>query len=214
MKGRIAVAMVVVGITASSAVAATGTSSSSGASSECLVTQAADAAVQRKLQQIDASKVNPSDFFSGANSCISPQLLQSFDLSRFIPDLAGLLTGNIDGLLNSVLNAAKNQVCQVLNEQLSKVLQQLNSSGANFSNGLSSQLRSILGTNRSISAPSSSFGTYSFPASTSYGNVFGATTAYPAPAPVAATTVPTVPAATTTTTGSTGSTLGTTLFGN
>lgn len=164
---------------------------------DCLVTQAADAAVQRQLQMIDAAKVNPADFFSGANSCISPQLMQSFDLSRFIPDLAGLLSGNIDGLLSSVLNAAKNQVCSVLNEQLSQVLQKLNTSGASFDSSLSGQLRSILGSSRTISAPSTNFGQYTFSSGSNYGNIFGSTTTTSTTA--AATTTPVTIATTGTT---------------
>ena len=41
----------------------------------CLVRQAADAAVQRQIALIDAAKVNPSSFFNGPNSCIAGDLL-------------------------------------------------------------------------------------------------------------------------------------------
>ncbi|MFG1270542.1 hypothetical protein V5F40_21570 [Xanthobacter sp. DSM 14520] len=142
----------------------------------CLVTQAADAAVQRQIQMIDAAKVNPGDFFSGANSCISSNLLQSFDLSRFIPDTAGLLTGGVDSIISSVLNAAKQQVCQVLNQQLNGLISQLNSSSTCFSSNLSASLQSILGTSGSISVSSTcGAGQYNLTGSgtTNYGSIFG-----------------------------------------
>lgn len=142
----------------------------------CLVTQAADAAVQRQVQMIDAAKVNPGDFFSGANSCISSNLLQSFDLSRFIPDTAGLLTGGVDSIISSVLNAAKQQVCQVLNQQLNSLISQLNSSSTCFSSNLSASLRSILGNGGTIKVSSTcGAGQYNLTSSstTNYGSIFG-----------------------------------------
>ncbi len=80
----------------------------------CLVRQAADAAVQRQIALIDAAKVNPSAFFNGPNSCIAGDLLKRFDLSNLIPDLSGFLTGAATSLVQSVIDQAKRQVCQIL----------------------------------------------------------------------------------------------------
>ncbi|MFG1249992.1 hypothetical protein [Xanthobacter flavus] len=179
----------------------------------CLVTQAADAAVQRQVQMIDAAKVNPGDFFSGANSCISSNLLQSFDLSRFIPDTAGLLTGGVDSIISSVLNAAKQQVCQVLNQQLNSLISQLNSSSTCFSSNLSASLRSILGNGGTIKVSSTcGAGQYNLTSSstTNYGSIFGSssTSSTTTTASSTSTTSPTTTSSTstdTTTTTSSGS---------
>lgn len=151
----------------------------SAAQEDCLVTQAADQAVQRRIAMIDAAKVNPQDFFKGENSCISPQLMQSFDLSRFIPDLAGFLTGGIESLVSSVLSQAKQQVCNVLNEQMNSLLGNLNGAGACFQSGLSADMASVLGGFSSIGSPNSSCGVGQYnvgglgSTSGSYGSVFG-----------------------------------------
>lgn len=193
---------------------APGQAATSGSANDCLVTQASDAAIQRQISMIDAAKVNPSDFFSGASSCISPQLLQSFDLSRFIPDLASFLSGGVDGLLQNILSQVKNQVCSVLNQQLGNLVQKLNLSSLNFEGTLSSQMRSILGGSRSTTVPSWS-GQYSFPSSSSYGSVFGSTTPTTTqavlPAPAAYTSVPAAPPADTST--SSGVSFGSSLLG-
>jgi hypothetical protein len=88
------------------------------AASECPVSQAADAALQREIQLLDGLKVDPADFFSGAKSCIDSSLLQTFDVSSIIPDPLGLVRALTDQLGQNVLNAAKQKVCDVLNDQL------------------------------------------------------------------------------------------------
>lgn len=166
----------------------------SATTENCLVTEAAQKAVEREITNIDAAKVNPSSFFSGTSSCISPQLLQSFDLSTFIPDLSGMLTSSIDATLSSVLNAATQQACSVLNSQLSSVISQLNNATTCFNSGLSSTLSSVLGVGSSISLSGScgNAGKYdlSSSSSVSYGSLFGGGTTTPQTTPVTTTAVP------------------------
>lgn len=143
---------------------------SESSAATCGVEQAAQAALQRRLAVIDAAKVNPSEFFTGANSCISPDLLKSFDLSQMIPDLAGFLSGGIQNIAQQAINAAKQQVCEVLNEQINSVIGKINDTTSSFNSGLSGDLAGILGSSFSINAPSTSgYGSYNL---SSLGNNF------------------------------------------
>lgn len=174
---------------------------------DCLVSQAADAAQQRQLAMLDAAKINPQDFFSGPQSCISSALLQNFDLSNFIPDLAGMLTGGIGNMISSVINQAQQQVCSILNSQIRDVVQQMNSVSGQFDSSLSGQLRGVLGSGSSMRMPSyPGYGQYNFNQPPSYGSVFGASSGS-SPAPVSA------PPANYTYTPSSSNTFGAQLFG-
>lgn len=127
----------------------------------CGVEQAAQAALQRRLAVIDAAKVNPSEFFTGANSCISPDLLKSFDLSTMIPDLAGFLSGGIQQIAQQAINQAKQKACDILNEQINGVIGKINDTTSSFNSGLTGDLAGILGSSFSINAPSdSNYGSY------------------------------------------------------
>lgn len=111
---------------------------------DCIVQQAADAALQRQIAMIDAAKVNVPEFFSGANSCINPNLLQSFDLSMAIPDLAGFLQNGIIGLAQQALDQAKQQVCSVLNSQLSGLIGGLKGAIRNYESKVGQELAGIV----------------------------------------------------------------------
>ncbi len=146
------------------------------AASTCSVKAAADAAVQRQITLIDAAKVNPSDFFDGANSCIATNLLQQFDLSNLIPDLSGFLTSAAQNLITQALNTAKQQVCSILNSQLQNVINQINSKLYAFRSTLSADLSKLLnGSTSTIMLPNvTGIGTYTFNASSSsLGSVLG-----------------------------------------
>jgi hypothetical protein len=112
---------------------------------DCLVKQAADAAVQRQIAMLDAAKVNPSEFFSGQNSCISPMLLQKIDLSKFIPSMQDFLSSGAQSMINNLIQQAQAQVCQILNQQLSNLIGRINSAGSSFQSQLGSQLAGLLG---------------------------------------------------------------------
>ncbi|MBZ6078928.1 hypothetical protein [Microvirga puerhi] len=122
-----------------------GAAQSSQQSSGCSIQQASDAALQQQIALIDAAKVNVPEFFTGANSCINPNLFKSFDLSSLIPDAAGFLQGGLAGTAENLLNQAKTQLCGVLNEQMNKLLGRLRSTITDFSSSIGSELSSILG---------------------------------------------------------------------
>ena len=167
----------------------------------CLVRQAADAAIQRQIALIDAAKVNPSSFFNGANSCIAADLLKRFDLSNLIPDASGFLTSGVQSLISSVMDAAKRQVCQILDNQLRSTISSINSSMGGFQNSLSGDLfRQLNGSISPITIPNiTGIGTYTYTQHNAFGSALNL-----AAAPTTLTTTPTttttttdVPAATT-----------------
>jgi hypothetical protein len=148
------------------------------AGSTCAVKAAADAAVQRQITLIDAAKVNPSDFFDGANSCIATNLLQQFDLSNLIPDLSGFLTSAAQNLVTQALNTAKQQVCSILNSQLQSAINQINAKLYAFRSTLSADLSKLLnGNTNAITLPNvTGIGSYTFnAASSSLGSILGTT---------------------------------------
>ena len=131
------------------------------AAADCIVQQSAQAALQRQLAIIDASKTNVSSFFTGPSSCVSSNLLGSFDLSQLIPDLAGLLQNGLTNLYRSALDQAKQQVCQIANGQIQDVVGRINSATGGFQTALGGNLAGLMGTS-TISLPSGvpNFGNY------------------------------------------------------
>ncbi|KMO17835.1 hypothetical protein QR78_16555 [Methylobacterium indicum] len=120
----------------------------------CLVRQAADAAVQRQIALIDAAKVNPSSFFNGPNSCIAGDLLKRFDLSNLIPDIQSAVTGEAIRAVTSLLDQAKRQVCQILDQQLMNTIGSINSQMRSFQSSISGDLfRQLNGSISPITLP-------------------------------------------------------------
>ncbi|GJE67668.1 hypothetical protein LNAOJCKE_4900 [Methylorubrum aminovorans] len=140
--------------------------------SNCIVRQAADAAVQRQIALIDAAKVNPSAFFNGPNSCIPGDLLKRFDLSNFIPDLSGFLASGAQNLIGSVIDAAKRQVCQILDDQLRDTIRSINRQMGSFQTSVSGDLfRQLNGSISPISLPNiTGLGSYNHVQNTAFGS--------------------------------------------
>ncbi|MCJ2029497.1 hypothetical protein MKK50_08800 [Methylobacterium sp. J-043] len=138
----------------------------------CLVRQAADAAVQRQIALIDAAKVNPSSFFNGPNSCIAGDLLRRFDLSNLIPDLSGFLTSGATSLISSVIDAAKRQVCQILDDQLRDTIRSINRQMGGYQNSLSGDLfRQLNGSISPIAIPNiNGIGSYNHIQNSAFGS--------------------------------------------
>lgn len=158
-------------------------------SSNCSIKQAAQTALQRRIALIDAAKVNPNEFFSGSNSCINTSLLSSFDLSKFVPDLANFLSSSVTEVGKQALNMAKQQVCQVLNQQLNQVVNNINSTLSGFSSQLGSELSGLMG-GGSINLPNTSgIGQYKFSPPNNYGDIFSMFNGNSSPTTVNANTV-------------------------
>ncbi|MDP4025783.1 hypothetical protein Q8W71_24430 [Methylobacterium sp. NEAU 140] len=138
----------------------------------CLVRQAADAAVQRQIALIDAAKVNPSAFFNGPNSCIAGDLLKRFDLSNLIPDLSGFLTSAATNLISSVIDAAKRQVCQILDDQLRDTIRSINQQMGSFQSSITGDLfRQLNGSISPITIPNiNGIGSYNLIQNSAFGS--------------------------------------------
>ena len=138
----------------------------------CLVRQAADAAVQRQIALIDAAKVNPSSFFNGDKSCIAGDLLKRFDLSNLIPDLSGFLTSAATNLVQSVIDQAKRQVCQILDDQLRDTIGSINRQMNSFQSSITGDLfRQLNGSITPISLPSiTNSGSYNHVQNSAFGS--------------------------------------------
>ncbi|WP_245239820.1 hypothetical protein [Methylobacterium variabile] len=128
----------------------------------CLVRQAADAAVQRQIALIDAAKVNPQSFFTGQNSCIAGDLLKRFDLSNLIPDIQSVVTNAAINAFSGVMDAAKRQVCQILDSQLQNTISSINRQMGSFQSSIGGDLfRQLNGSIMPISIPNiTGIGTY------------------------------------------------------
>ena len=132
------------GLAVSAAIFAASPASAQGAGG-CGITQAADAAVQRQIALLDAAKVDSSEFFNGANSCLGSNLLDSLDLSNLIPTSFDFLGGAADQLINGLIQKAQQQVCQVLNDQLQKVVGKINNNMYQFDSVMGGQMNELLG---------------------------------------------------------------------
>ncbi|MGN8096815.1 hypothetical protein [Methylobacterium sp. 22177] len=165
--------------------------------SDCLIKQAADAAVQRQITLIDAAKVNPSEFFNGSDSCVAVNLLKRFDLSSLIPDLSGFLTSQAQNLIQQAIDAAKNQVCRILDKQFEKVIDSINQKMASFQSSITRDLFGALnGSVSPVMMPNiPDLGRYKFEPNNSTGSALDLTNApqlqQPVPQP-AQTTQPTL----------------------
>ena len=168
MRGALRLAVLAGGL----ALAGAAPAQAQSTANNCLVRQAADAAVQRQIALIDAAKVNPSAFFNGPNSCIAGDLLRRFDLSNLIPDLSGFLTGAATSLVQSVIDQAKRQVCQILDNQLRDTISSINTQMGGYQNSLSGDLfRQLNGSISPITLPSiNGIGSYNHVQNSAFGS--------------------------------------------
>lgn len=83
---------------------------------DCLVEEAAQAALDRELELIRELAANPEDSFSGPDSCIAEDIFNSFDLSVAIPDLAGFIASLPSEAIAAAINGAKEKACQAIED--------------------------------------------------------------------------------------------------
>jgi hypothetical protein len=123
-------------------------SPASAQASGCAIQQAADLAVQKQLALLDAAKVDSSQFFNGVNSCLGSNLLTNLDLSNLIPTSFDF-SAAASGLINNVIQQAQQQVCQILNEQLQKIVGKINGQMFDFQSLAGQQMGDLLGSGSS-----------------------------------------------------------------
>lgn len=131
--------------------------------SGCLVTQASQAALQRRLAEIDGLKTNVNSFFSGAGACITNGLLNNFDMSSLIPDPSGLMSSGIQTLARQAIDAAKQQACTIVQNGIQNAVGRLNTELDQYTSGSGSKISAILGSNAAVTIPNiAGFGSYTF----------------------------------------------------
>lgn len=111
---------------------------------QCLVVDAAEAALERELELIEALAVDPANSFRGPDSCVNMDLLTSLDLSILIPDIAGMITTGAIDALTGIIQDAQTQVCRQINDAIEGTVGTATSTVANFNSGLTDELNSVL----------------------------------------------------------------------
>lgn len=111
---------------------------------QCLVQDAAQAALERELALIEALAVDPADSFRGPDSCVNMDMLSSLDLSTLIPDLSGLLTSFSFDAINGLISDAQTQVCRQINDAISGSIDDATAAVTQFNSGLTSELSGVL----------------------------------------------------------------------
>lgn len=111
---------------------------------QCLVQDAANAALQRELELIEALAVDPTDSFRGPDSCVNMDILNSLDLSTLIPDLSGLLTSFSMDAINGMIADAQAQVCRQIQDAIDGAVGDATSAVTSFNSGLSDELNNVL----------------------------------------------------------------------
>jgi hypothetical protein len=114
------------------------------ANAQCLVQDAAQAALERELELIEALATDPAESFRGPDSCVNMDLLTSFDLSTLIPDLSGLLTSFSFDALNGIIADAQAQVCRQIQDAIDGAIGDATSAVTNFNSGLTDELNGVL----------------------------------------------------------------------
>lgn len=111
---------------------------------QCLVQDAAQAALQRELEIIEAMAVDPAESFKGPDSCVNMDVLNSLDLSNLIPDLSGLLTSFSMDAINGIISDAQSQVCREIQTAIDGSVGDATSAVTNFNSGLTGELNAVL----------------------------------------------------------------------
>lgn len=111
---------------------------------QCLVQDAAQAALQRELQLIEAMAVDPAASFRGPDSCVNMDVLTSLDLSNLIPDLSGLLADFSMDAINGAISGAQSQVCRQIQDAIGSSVGDATSAVTQFNSGLTGELNSVL----------------------------------------------------------------------
>lgn len=114
------------------------------AQAQCIVDDAAQAALDRQVEIIKSSAVDVEDIFTGPSSCINPDLLNSFDLSNLIIDPLSLVTGAVTDAINNAINDAKSQICQAIQGTIDDTVGSVNTAISDHSSTLTSELDGIL----------------------------------------------------------------------
>lgn len=117
---------------------------SGSGSSECMVEEAAQAALDREIALIKDLAANVDDTFNGPEGCIDSSIFQEFDLSVAIPDLAGFITSASTDLITNAISAARDKACQAINDKIANTVGTAQGTISNFSSGLTGDMQNVL----------------------------------------------------------------------
>lgn len=131
-----------VAVSASAGVAFAQTAPTGGGN--CMVEQAAQAALDREIKLIEALAVDVEGTFNGPQGCIDASIFQQFDLSKFIPNGTAFLSGAATELITTAIQSAKDKVCQKINDKITDAVGTAQGTISNFSSGLTDELSSVL----------------------------------------------------------------------
>ena len=119
-------------------------SGSASLAQDCLVEEAAQAALERELELIRELAADPEDSFSGPSSCIAADIFNSFDLSNAIPDLAGFVTSLPTEAIAAAIDGAKEKACQAIEDTVTSSIGGARDRMGVFDSSLSDELSGIL----------------------------------------------------------------------
>lgn len=117
---------------------------SAATAEDCLVEEAAQAALNREIALIKATATDVDETFNGTDGCIDSSIFDDFDLSSLIPDLAGMLTSLSTSFITDAISSAKSKLCKAVNDQISDTVGSAKSAVTDFDSGLSSELKDAL----------------------------------------------------------------------
>lgn len=123
------VAWFAVGVLAALAVSATAQYASSQLQSQpCVLDQAMQDAVNKKVELLARTNPDPTQYFSASSpdSCFGGLSIANLDLSKLIPDPMGLLSVGIDGVIDGLKKAAVGAACSAARGVAGDVIGQYN----------------------------------------------------------------------------------------
>lgn len=112
--------------------------------SNCMVEQAAQAALDREIKLIGSLATDVEKVFNGPEGCIDGSIFQEFDLSNLIPDLSGMLTSAATDMVTNAIASAKQKVCKNISAKITDAVGTAQGTVSQFSSGLTDDLKGVL----------------------------------------------------------------------
>lgn len=95
---------------------------------DCDLVKAMKDAVNSKVAMIDATAPDPAKYFQmgGPDSCLGEIAIANIDLSRLIPDIAGLLTDGVTSAMTKLVDGAMKKACAAARNSVGGIVGQYN----------------------------------------------------------------------------------------
>lgn len=128
-KGReVSLVFAGVGIAVAVTAAADYTGATATQSPPCALDQAAQDAVNKKIQIIGMTSPDPGKYFNAGSpdSCLGNMSLANLDLSNLIPDPFGLMNVGVDQVINGLKKAAAAAACMAVRASIGDTISKYN----------------------------------------------------------------------------------------